>query len=157
LGLYYSYFRADGSPSLVTPPFRSSFDPSSYIQNGHTQNIGVNLGYIYTLVFFKKCYATASLVQGFGGEQIEYKRDDNSTFSQLNIGVSKLNVRVGLGYDNGKYFIGTMGIFEYFLFNKSSNSTFDYSFGKFMVYVGYRFSTLKAERKLLHRLKLIDY
>jgi uncharacterized protein DUF4421 len=65
VGLYYSYFGANGSPSLVTPPFRSSFDPSSYIQNGHTQNIGLNLGYIYTLVFFKKCYATAVTPSGF--------------------------------------------------------------------------------------------
>src|ERR1700756_1233204 len=77
LGVYYSYFRAGGDPSLVTPPFKSSFDPSSYINNGHTQNLGLNFGYIYTLVFLKKFYATASLVQGVGGEQVGYKRDDN--------------------------------------------------------------------------------
>lgn len=157
LGLYYSYFSANGSPSLVTPPFRNSFDSASYIQNGHTQNLGVNLGYIYTLVFLKKCYATASLVQGVGAEQVAYKRDDNTTYHQWLAGVGKLNVRVGLGYDNGRYFMGTMGIFEYFLFNTSLNSTFDYSFGKFMFYAGYRFRTLKAENKLLRFLKLKDY
>jgi hypothetical protein len=157
VGVYYSYFSANGNPSLVTPPFKSSFDSSSFIRTGHTQSIGLNLGYIYTLIFLKKCYATASLVQGFGGEQVSYKRDDNSTYSQLVAGTGKLNVRFGLGYDNGRYFIGSMGIFDYFLFNNSLNSTFNYSFGKFMVYVGYRFRTLKAEHKLLHRLKLIDY
>jgi len=157
LGVYYSYFSAGGNPSLVTVPFRNSFDPSSYISTGHTQNIGLNLGYIYTLVFFKKCYATASLVQGVGGEQIAYKRDDNSTYRQLVVGAGKLNVRAGVGYDNGIYFIGAMSIFDYYLFNGNVNSTFNYSFGKFMVYVGYRFHTLKAEHKLLHRLKLIDY
>jgi len=156
-GIYYSYFSANGNPSLVTQPFKANFDSSSFIRTGHTQSLGVNLGYIYTLVFLKKCYATASLVQGFGGEQVNYKRDDNSTYNQLVGGAGKLNVRVGLGYDNGRYFIGSMGIFDYFLFNNSLNSTFNYSFGKFMVYVGYRFSTLKAEHKLLHRLKLIDY
>ena len=157
VGVYYSYFAANGTPSLVMSPFRNSFDSSSFIRTGHTQSIGLNLGYIYTLVFLKKCYATASLVQGFGGEQVSYKRDDNSTYNQLVAGTGKLNVRVGLGYDNGNYFIGSMGIFDYFLFSNSLNSTFNYSFGKFMVYVGYRFSTLKSERKLLHRLKLIDY
>jgi hypothetical protein len=156
-GIYYSYFSANGKPSLITQPFKSSFDSSSFIRTGRTQNLGLNIGYIYTLVFLKKCYATASLVQGFGGEQVNYKRDDNSTYNQLVAGAGKLNVRVGLGYDNGKYFIGSMGIFDYFLFNANANSTFNYSFGKFMIYVGYRFSTLKAERKLLHRLKLIDY
>lgn len=157
VGIYYSYFAANGTPSLVTGPFRSSFDSSSFIRTGHTQSIGLNIGYIYTLVFLKKCYATASLVQGFGGEQVSYKRDDNSTYSQLGAGAGKLNVRAGLGYDNGRYFIGSMGIFDYFLFSNSLNSTINYSFGKFMIYVGYRFSTVKAERKLLHRLKLIDY
>jgi hypothetical protein len=157
LGAYYSYFAANGTPSLVTPPFRTNFDSSSFIKTGHTQNFGLNLGYIYTLVFLKKCYATASLVQGVGGEQVNYKRDDNSTFSKFVVGVGKINVRAGLGYDNGKYFAGTMCVFEYYLLSTNLNATFDYSFGKFLVYVGYRFVTAKKERKLLHRLKLIDY
>ena len=157
LGFYYSYFEAIGSPSLVTAPFRSSFDTLSFIRSGHMQNFGLNLGYIYTLVFLKKCYATASLVQGIGGEQVVYKRDDNSTFHQWVGGAEKLNVRLGLGYNSGRYFIGAMEIYDYFLFRGKMNSIFDYSFGKFMVYIGYRFSVLKKERKLLHELKLIDY
>lgn len=157
LGLYYSYFDVNSTPSLVSSPFRSSFDTLSFIRSGNTQNFGLNLGYIYTLVFLKKCYATASLAQGFGGTQVTYKRDDNSTYRQLVGGSGKLHVRLALGYDTGRYFIGTMGMFDYFLFTAKTNSTFDYSFGKFMVYVGYRFSVLKPERKLLRHLKLIDY
>lgn len=157
LGVYYSYFAAQGMPSLITPPFRSSFDTLSFIRSGHTNNFGLNLGYIYTLVFLKKCYATASLVQGVGGEQISFKRDDNTYFHKTVAGAGKLNVRLALGYDSGKYFIGTMAMFDYFLFRGNTNSTFDYSFGKFMAYIGYRFSYYKTEHKVLHRLKLIDY
>ncbi len=157
LGVYYAYFSANGTPSLVSDPFRSSIDSRSFINNGHTQNAGINLGYIYTLVFLKKCYATASLVQGIGGEQVAYRRDDNTSAHHLIAGAGKLNVRVGLGYDHGKYFIGALGIFDYFLFNGNLNSTFNYSSGKFMAYVGYRFSTANKENKLLKKLKLIDY
>jgi hypothetical protein len=157
LGLYYFYFSASGSPSLVSSPFRDSFDTLSYIQNGHTHNFGFNLGYIYTLVFLKKCYATASLVQGIGGQQLAYERDDKTIYKQWLGGAGKLNVRLATGYDSGRYFIGTMAMFNYFLFTGKTNSTFDYSFGKFMVYVGYRFSILKTERRLLKRLKFIDY
>lgn len=157
LGLYYSYFDANGSPSLITAPFKSSFDTLSYITSGRTQDFGLNFGYIYTLVFLKNYYVTASLVQGVGGEQIVYRREDNSTYHQLNGGAGKLHVRFSLGYNTERYFIGTMGMFDYFLFTAKSHSTFDYSYGKFMVYAGYRFSILKKERKLLHRLKLIDY
>ena len=157
IGLYYSYFDASGSPSLISAPFRDSFDTLSLIRSGQTQNFGLNLGYIYTIVFLKKCYATASFVQGAGGEYLAYKRDDNSTYNQLNGGAGKLHVRFALRYDTGRYFIGAMGMFDYFLFDAKSNSTFDYSYGKFMVYTGYRFSVLKPERKILKRLKLIDY
>lgn len=157
VGLYYSYFSDNSNSTLVTTPFRSSFDTLSYINNGHTNNFGLNLGYIYTLVFLKKFYITASAVQGIGGEQINYERDDHSEYHKLVGGSGKLNVRGALGYDNGKYFIGAMGTTDYYLFRGNWNSTFDYSFGKFMIYTGYRFSSLKMERKLLRHFKLIDY
>ena len=157
VGLYYSYFSANSNSTLVTAPFRSSFDTLSYIKNGHTNNFGLNLGYIYTLVFLKKLYITASAVQGIGGEQINYQRDNRSEYHQLVGGAGKLNIRGALGYDNGNYFIGAMGTTDYYLLRGNWNSTFDYSFGKFMIYTGYRFSSLKMEQKLLRRLKLIDY
>jgi hypothetical protein len=108
-------------------------------------------------VFLKKFYITTSLVQGVGGEQINYERDDHSTYHKLVGGAGKLNARGAFGYGNGKCFIGAMGMFDYYLFRGAWNSTFDYSFGKFMIYCGYRFVVLKKERKLLRRLKLIDY
>jgi hypothetical protein len=156
-GLYYSYFEASGSPSLVTFPFRSSFDTVSFIRGVHMHNFGINLGYIYTLVFLKECYATASFVQGIGARQVRYTRDDNLNNSQLAGGADRLNVRLALGYNNGRYFIGTMEILNYYFLRGKLNPTFDYSFGKFMIYIGYRFSVLKKERKLLHEMKLIDY
>ncbi|MGD0709627.1 MAG: DUF4421 family protein [Bacteroidales bacterium] len=157
LGIYYFYFDASGNPSLVSYPFSSSFNTLSLIRSGRIQNFGLNLGYIYTLVFLKKCYATASLVQGIGGEQVNYARDDNSAYHHFFFGTGKSDVRFALGYDNGRYIVGAMGMFEYFLSIGKVNSNIDYSFGKFMIFVGYRFSILKAERKLLHSLKLIDY
>jgi hypothetical protein len=157
LGIYYSYFRVNSDPSLITEPFRSSFDSLSYLQSGRSQNFGINLGYIYTLVFLKKCYTTISLVQGFGGRQVVYIRETGASTQQLVAGTGKLHVRYGLGYDQGRYFIGTMGMFDYFMFGNKSSSALSYSHGKFMVYVGYRFSILKGERKFLRKLKLTDY
>lgn len=156
-GVYYSYFDAGSDVSLVSEPFRESFDTLSLVRNGRTQNFGLNFGYIYTFVFRKKFSATASLVQGLGAEHVHYTRDDKSTYNELIWGAGKLHVRAGLKYDNDRFFVGTMGIFDYFLLRKKSNSTFDYSYGKAMVYVGYRFSTIKQERRLLKKFKLIDY
>lgn len=157
IGIYYSYFDAEGIPSLISSPFQSSFDTLSLIRKGHSQNFGVNIGYIHTLVFLKKCYVTASFVQGFGGEKINYTRDDNSEFHVSTYGAGKLNVRLATGYNSERYFIGAMAVFDYFLLREKTNSTIDYSFGKFMFSIGYRFSILKKERKILRKLKLIDY
>jgi hypothetical protein len=157
LGVYYSYFTATGDPSLVSSSFRSSFDTLSLIRSGQTHNFGINLGYIYTFVFLKKCYATASFVQGVGGQHISFLRDDKSHFNQLIGGAGKLHLRFGLGYDHGRYFVGIMGMTDYILPIKKSTARFDYSYGKFMIYTGYRFSVIKAERKLLRRMKLIEY
>jgi hypothetical protein len=156
-GLYYSYFDANGNPSLVSNPFRGSFDTLSFIRRGYSHDFGLNFGYIYTLVFLKKCYVTASLVQGVGGEQRGYTRDDNSTYAQLIGGAGKLHVRFALGYDNGRYFIGGMGMFDYVFLSGKTDSAFDYSFGKFAVFIGYRFNFIKTERRVLRQLKLIDY
>jgi hypothetical protein len=157
LGVYYSYFNVSSDFSLVSEPFRGSFDSLSYIRKGEMHDFGFNLGYIYTLVFLKKCYATASLVQGVGGEQIIYKRADNSTFHQFVFGVGKLHVRLALGYDSGKYFMGAMAMNDYYFFSGKSNSAFNFGFGNLMVFVGYRFAILKSEHKFLKRLKLIEY
>ena len=54
LGIYYSYFTATGSPSIVSDPFRASFDTLSLIKSAQTNNFGLNIGYIYTLVFLKR-------------------------------------------------------------------------------------------------------
>lgn len=156
-GVYYTYFAASGDPSLVDLSFRSNFDTLSLITKGNSHNFGFNIGYIYTLVLLKKCYATASVTQGLGAERGVYTRDDNSVYHQFSVGAGKLNASFTLRYDNGKYFIGTMGMFDYFLFKGKVNSTFDYSFGKLMIYTGYRFPVLKGEKKILRKLHLIDY
>jgi hypothetical protein len=156
-GVYYTYFAAEGKPSLVPEPFRSSFDSLSFMQKGHSHNFGVNIGYIYTLVFFKKIFATASVIQGIGAESSVYTREDKSSYKQFSVGAGKLNASFTLRYDNGRSFFGTMGMIDYFLFRGRVNSTLDYSFGKLTVYAGYRFSVLKTEKRILRKLKLIDY
>jgi hypothetical protein len=90
-------------------------------------------------------------------EQATYIRDNNTNYHQVTAGAGKFTAKLSLRYDNGRMFAGTMGMIDYFLFRGKVNSTFDYSYGQLMVYAGYRFSVQKAERKILRRLKLIDY
>ena len=105
----------------------------------------------------KKFHATLSLVQGLGADQTSITRDDNSTDKNNYRFSSKQNLRIALGYDEGRLFFGTMGMFDFYYFDNKKQSTFDYSYGKFRLFVGYRFSIEKQQRKLLQKLNLIDY
>ena len=157
-GGYYSLFAAWSDTTLVPFPFSAGFDSSSYIRSGSSYSIGRNAGYIQTIVLFKKCYMTFSLIPGIGYEQTAYKRDDNSTHTSEATLSSKLNVRLATGFSTGKFYLGAMSMADYFLFSTDKSDTkFNYAIGKLRVFAGYRFSYEKAERKILRKLNLIDY
>jgi len=157
-GGYFSLFAAWSDTTLVPFPFKASFDSSGYIRVGSSYSIGRNAGYIQTLVFLKKCYMTFSVIPGLGYEQTTYTREDNSTYKSETALSSKVNVRLATGYNTGNFYTGAMVMTDYFLFSsKTLDTKFNYAIGKLRVFVGYRFSYEKAERKLLRKLNLIDY
>jgi hypothetical protein len=156
-GTYFFLFNLKGDSSMVGFPFRPVFDSLSYIKSATLQTYGVNIGYIHTFVFLKHFYTTISLVQGIGLEQTLYRNDKEHSFSSPLRGAGKINCRYALGYNLGRFYLGTMGILDYFLFTSKTNTTFNFSTGKICAFVGYRFQFVKTERKILRKLNLIDY
>jgi len=156
LGAYYTLFGVLSDSSLVSATFLSAFDSLSRIRKGSSQTFGINAGYIYTFVR-KKFYATTSIVPGIGLEQTTYQRYDGSRFRSSYGPSAKVNLRLGFGYDTGNFYYGTMGLYDFFFNFSKENCTFNYSTGKAMVFIGYRLRATKTERKVLRKLKLIDY
>ncbi|MCW3072542.1 MAG: hypothetical protein JWO44_2432 [Bacteroidetes bacterium] len=156
LGGYYTLFGVRSDSSLVSNTFIDAFDSLSLIRKGSSQTFGINAGYIYTFVK-KKFYATTSVVPGFGLEQTYYERADGSQFRSSFGPSAKINLRLGFGYDAGNFYFGTMGLYDFFFNFSKSNCSFNYSTGKAMVFVGYRFRAIKTERRILRKLRLIDY
>ncbi|MES2134374.1 MAG: DUF4421 family protein [Bacteroidota bacterium] len=157
VGGYWSLLSISGDSSLVKYPFASEIDPNAYIKSGAALTFGINIGYIYTVVIKKKFYITFSAIPGFGLTRNTYIRSDSSNYVGPVSGNYKVNLRTAIGYDNGKFFFGTMGMTDYYYYSSESNATFDYSYGKARIYVGYRFNVRKAEKKLLTKLGLIDW
>ena len=156
-GTYFFLFNVKGDSSLVGSPFRVVFDSLSFLKSATLQTYGINIGYIHTFVFFKRFYTTVSLVQGLGLEQTLYNDIKGKSFSSPLRGAAKLNCRYSLGYNLGRFYIGTMGILDYLFFSSKSNTTFNFNVGKITAFVGYRFYFLKTEQKILRKLNLIDY
>lgn len=157
LGTYFFLFNLTSDSSLVGSPFRASFDSLSYLRSSTLQTYGLNIGYIHTFLFFKRFYTTVSLVQGLGLEQTLYNSETGKSFSSPLRGAAKMNCRFALGYNLGRFYMGTMGIIDYFYFSSKTNTTFNFNMGKICAFVGYRFYFLKTERKILRKLNLIDY
>jgi hypothetical protein len=156
-GTYFFLFNVTGDSSLVSYPFRPLFDSLAYLKNATLQTYGINIGYIHTFVFLKRFYTTISLVQGLGLEQTLYNNDKSESYSSPLKAAAKINCRYALGYNLGRFYIGTMGILDYFIFASKTNTTFNFNMGKLSAFVGYRFYFVKTERKILRKLNLIDY
>jgi len=157
LGTYFFLFNLKSDSSLVGYPFRPAFDSLSYLQSATLQTYGLNIGYIHTFLFLKSFYTTISFVQGLGLEQTLYNSEKGESYSSPLRGAAKINCRFALGYNLGRLYIGTMGIVDYFFFSSKTNTTFNFNMGKVCVFVGYRFYFVKAEKKILRKLNLIDY
>jgi len=155
-GGYFSALGVNADSNLVSTSFASYFDSTSSIKNGGVINVGINVGYIYTLVL-RKVHMTLSLVQGLGHDNTTITREDGSKYELPLRFSSKQNLRTAVGYDSGKFFYGIMGLFDFYYFDAKQGSTFNYSSGKFRLFAGYRFSVEKGEKKLLRKLNLIDY
>ncbi len=156
-GGYWSLFTVTADSSLAGYYFGKSLSPTADIRNGIISNVGLNVGYIYTLVLKKRVYATVSLVQGLGMDKSTFVYADGTTSDRKVHFASKQQIRVALGFDNGRFFAGTMGMFDFYYFNSESDATIDYAMGKGRLYVGYRFPFEKIQNKTLRKLNLIDY
>lgn len=157
IGGYWSLFSIGGDSSLVGYPFKTQIDSNAYVKSGASLTFGLNVGYIYTVVIGKKFYITFSAIPGFGLTRNNYQRSNTTSHKGPISGNYKVNLRTAIGYDNGKFFCGTMAMTDYFYYSSETNTTFDYSYGKARIYVGYRFDVRKAEKKLLTKLGLIDW
>ncbi|MDF2438352.1 MAG: Outer rane insertion signal [Bacteroidota bacterium] len=155
-GAYYSLFGVRADSSLVSQELKPNFDSLSNIIEGSTQSFGITGGYIYTFVRHK-AYLTTSIVPGVGLEQTTYDRENKKNYRNAYQPAGKVNFRLGFGYDTGTFFIGALGVYDYFYNFNGTHQTFNYSTGKALAFVGYRFKYLRTEKRILRKLKLIDY
>ena len=156
-GGYFSFLYTEADSSLVSDNYQALFDTSSYIRSAYSQKIGLNIGYAYTFVIKRSFYVTVSLINGFGLDHLTTTTENGMAYDYKYSFSSKASLRLATGYDNGRIFCGLMGIYDNFGFSGYSKLNFDYGYGKFRVFVGYRLNMIKQERWLLRKLNLIDW
>lgn len=109
-------------------------------------NANISFGYAYNWVFARNCLACLSLTPA-----IAYKASDvdaetqegKAWYSKFNL---DFQLRAGVVYNNGKYFVGTSFVGKNYNYHRN-NFSLDNGFGTLQVYAGFNFHLRKEYRK----------
>ena len=109
-------------------------------------NISLNFGYAYNWVFARNCLACLSLNPAVAYKTSRIRKAEEETdewYKNFNI---DFILRIGIVYNNSKYFAGTSFVgrtYDYYRNNFSLNN----GFGTLQVYAGFNFCLKKEHRK----------
>ncbi|MCX6268323.1 MAG: DUF4421 family protein [Bacteroidetes bacterium] len=116
------------------------------ITDGNVYSIGLAPGYIYTLVFLKNMYITASVFPGIAAQFYSFGKKPDQ-FSDIEFAF-QLSGRFALGYNSDKWFLGgsvQTGFNE--VPDKLNNALFNYNLAQFRVWGGTRFDIFRKKKK----------
>lgn len=112
----------------------------------HYKDYGVNVGYSYNWVFARNCLLAGSLMPTLGIKDVYTQAaTNNERHHRVSLNVDA-TVRVGLVWNNSKYFVGTSLISHIYNYRNSDFHLIN-AFTTFNVYFGLNFITRKEYRK----------
>lgn len=158
-GIYHSHvvFSSNDS-SFIRYPFINNFSPSlSEINQVSQISAGINGGYGYTFVFYKKFSFAIAVNVGIGGQKTYYRTVDGRDKSfRINLATA-VNAKNALRYDNMRFFAGVLATYDgNFAFNEIMFNNTKY-IARVVGFVGYRFNIKQNGRKVLRFMGLVDY
>jgi hypothetical protein len=142
IGASFVSFMVDGDDSLVPADAQNDFNPNLSFSSLNTVNIGVNAGYMYSLVFLKKCYITLSAIPGIILLSGDYKVDTRK-FLGLSPSLS-LKTMNSIGYNTRRFYTGLQFSGDAFGARWAEKSGVMIGHSKWKIFVGYRFKSRKT-------------
>ncbi len=132
LDCHYLYIFADSS--MIDKSYKPYFDSLTYYKSIYTLNIGVIGGYVHTFTLHR-WFTTLSLLVGFDGKKELYTFEDNIVHKDTINLSTKIQLRLGLGYNSNRVYFGLNFVGDEYVFSKSTQE-----YGTIRLYLGYRFS-----------------
>lgn len=138
----YSYYSLYADSSVIPPNAKIDFIPEANLTNLSFMRLGINFGYMYTLVIKEHFFVTASLIPGIHFYSGDYSTPNIKQIDPaLNLSLISMN---SLGY-NGRRFFGGFNFSYNGAFMKVQQNLFtEIGYGKLSAFVGYRFKNKKA-------------
>lgn len=136
-GARFNLYTMDADSSIVPNSAKEYFNENLHLTNMYTSSIGINVGYMYTMVWKKHFYLTLGLIPGIGINLGDYKTDYKKPLNtNLSIGTATMNA---IGYNSRKYFGGIQALGDWYTIRIENKLGFIQSQGKFKFHIGYRF------------------
>jgi len=145
-GLNFHYFGITGDSSLINQSYKAYFDSSTYYKSIYTSNWGIIGGYFHTFTLHR-WFTTLSLLIGFNGKKELFTLEDNVVKRDTINLSTKLELRLGLGYNANRVYFGINFVGDSFIYSKSTQE-----YGTIRLYLGYRFSPklIKNETSMIN-------
>ncbi len=143
-GVNFHYLSVYGDSSLINQSYKPYFDSLTYYKSIYTRNLGIIGGYFHTFTLHK-WFTTLSLLVGFNGKKELFTlEDDIVQRDTINLS-SKIELRLGLGYNSNRVYFGINFVGDSFGFSKTRQE-----YGTIRLYLGYRFSPklIKNEKNI---------
>ncbi len=142
------YYHIKSDTGIIPGPVLDIYSPSGEnILSGNFFTLGLGPGYTYTLVFLKDFYITADAMMEVNWSFYNYTSTDSIYISN---GFSfPGSIRVALGYNSDKWFIGASYLSTIFNFQPSHRmqDDFHYHLTQIRFWVGTRFDAFKRRNK----------
>lgn len=150
LGLSYSVHKIDFDHKLLPEPIRMNISDAMKFDMVHYSDYNISFGYAYNWVFKRDWLLDFSFTPALAYTHSHLERDDSFNLIE-DLRFKNLNVdfisRLGLVYNNAKYFAGLSIIAHSFNYKKKEFSV-NNSFGSVNFYVGLNFLRKKKYRNM---------
>ncbi len=137
IGASFSFFIMDADSSVVPPEVMDQFDKKLYLRDFNVLSLGLNLGYMYSLVYREHFFLSAGLIPA-----ISYIAGDYLTISRNTL-TSNISFKVktigAIGYNGRRIFTGFLFLRDTFSARIDKKLSMQIGHGKLSFFVGYRF------------------
>jgi len=137
VGAAFNMFNAVADSSMVPLQVQNSFNKDLQLTDLNSTCLGINFGYIYTLVWKEHFYLTVSLIPGIGLNMGDYQNENRQPYrTHAFLAFSTLNT---IGYNSRKVFGGVMLLSDAYNTRIEKDQIITNGHGKVRLFLGIRF------------------
>jgi len=144
LGATGSYFHIMADSSIVPRNLINEFGEGMAILDGVFNSVGLEFGYIHTLVF-NNLFVTGSLIPGLLFEHQSVKRAGSEKKENEFTGGGRFVLRLALGRNAQRWFYGVGALADIFIIRQIEPSQMTYVVGSVKFFLVHRFTFMKEK------------